>query len=390
MVSAFATLFLAGWNGGSTGALLPYIERNYNINYARVSVLFVATFLGYVVAAAAVGPLSRRVGYGHAMLISILVELAGNIINSSQQVNFGLMCFAYFVIGTAFATQLGLCNAYFAILKKPLMWTGILHGIYGLGAFASPLVATAMVTHGVPFHFFYTTNVAMNIPVFALAWLAFRNLHALPQPPSERQSAEGASHPTGGVLRATLRSRAVWTLAVFLMLYVGAEESIGGWIVSYILEVRKGSPEGASWVASCFYLGLALGRIFLPPLNMLMGERRAVVIYIIVAIGLECVAWFVPVLASTAVCTALVGVAISTFYAAAITTAGKLVPRALHADAFALMSSIGQSGSAFWPLVVGVMSTKKGIWVVEPTVVALLGAQGVCWLLVPRVGRRVE
>lgn len=30
------------------------------------------------------------------------------------------------------------------------MYTGILHGIYGLGAFASPLVATAMVTHGVP------------------------------------------------------------------------------------------------------------------------------------------------------------------------------------------------------------------------------------------------
>ncbi len=29
----------------------------------------------------------------------------------------------------------------------------------------------------------------------------------------------------------------------------------GGWIVTYILEVRKGSAEGASWVASAFYLG---------------------------------------------------------------------------------------------------------------------------------------
>ncbi|KAI0832679.1 MFS general substrate transporter [Trametes gibbosa] len=389
MVSAFATLFLAGWNGGSTGALLPFIERNYNINYARVSILFVSTFLGYVVAAGGTGTLSRRVGFGHAMLISVLVELAGNIINSSQQKNFGLMCFAYFVIGIAFATQLGLCNAYFATLNKPLMWTGILHGIYGLGAFASPLVATAMVSRGVPYHFFYTTNVAMNIPVFALAWLAFRNLQALPQLPNERLPAEDVPN-SSGVLRATLRNRAVWTLAIFLMLYVGAEESIGGWIVSYILEVRKGSPEGASWVASCFYLGIALGRIFLPPLNMLMGERTAVPVYLLFAIALECVAWFVPVLASTAVCTALVGVAISTFYTAAITAGGKLVPRALHADAFALMSSVGQSGSAFWPLVIGVMSTRKGIWVVEPTVVALLGAQGVCWLLVPKAGRRIE
>ena len=50
---------------------------------------------------------------------------------------------------------------------------------------------------------------------------------------------------------------------------------------------------------------------------MLMGERRSVIIYLALAIALECVAWFVPILASTAVCTALVGVAISTFYTAA-------------------------------------------------------------------------
>ena len=136
--------------------------------------------------------------------------------------------------------------------------------------------------------------------------------------------------------------------------------------------------------------GIALGRIFLPPLNMLMGERVSVLVYLVFAIALECLAWFLPFLASTAVCTALVGLAISTFYTAAITVGGRLVPRALHADAFALMSSVGQSRSALWTLVVGVMSTKQGIWVVEPTVVALLGAQGVCWMLVPRVGRRQE
>ncbi len=125
-------------------------------------------------------------------------------------------------------------------------------------------------------------------------------------------------------------------------------------------------------------------------MNIFLGERRAVFVYILLAVALECLAWFLPFLASTAVCTALVGVAISTFYAAAITTGGKLIPRSMHADAFSLMSAVGQSGSAFWPLVVGIMSTKQGIWVVEPTVIALLGAQGVCWWLVPKVERRIE
>ena len=35
----------------------------------------------------------------------------------------------------------------------------------------------------------------------------------------------------------------------------------GGWIVSYVLEVRKGTPEGASWVASSFYLGEPSARL---------------------------------------------------------------------------------------------------------------------------------
>ncbi|PCH36403.1 MFS general substrate transporter [Wolfiporia cocos MD-104 SS10] len=389
MFASFLTLFLAGWNGGSTGALIPYIEKQYGINYAHVAILFVCTFLGYILAAAGAGPLARRVGFGHALSIAVVVELMGNVINSSQQRSFPLMCFGFFVVGSAFATQLGLCNAYFAILHKPLLWTGILHGIYGFGSFASPLVATAIASRGVPYHFFYLTNVGMNIPVFAFVWLAFRDLHALPQQPTDspRGSTDGLSAST---LRDTLKSRAVWTLAMFLVFYVGAEESIGGWIVSYTRTVRHGSPEGASWVASSFYLGVAVGRIVLPALNLLIGERLAVFLYLLCAIALELLAWFLPFFASTAICTAFVGLAISTFYTAAIITGGKLIPRNMHADAFALISSVGQSGSALWPLVVGVMSTKSGIWVVEPTVVALLGAQGICWALVPKVQRRAD
>lgn len=64
-------------SGGSTGALLPYIERAYHLGYAQVSVLFVCTFLGYVVSAATAGTLTRRIGYGYTMLISTMVELAG-------------------------------------------------------------------------------------------------------------------------------------------------------------------------------------------------------------------------------------------------------------------------------------------------------------------------
>ncbi|TFY77056.1 hypothetical protein EWM64_g6956 [Hericium alpestre] len=261
---------IAGWNGGATGALIPAIEKAFNIGYARVAILFISTFMGYAFAAVVAGAVSRRIGFGRALCLSVVIELVGvialvNAINCSQ--------------------QLGLCNAYFAILHNPLLYTGVLHGIYGLGAFASPLVATAMITRGVPYHLFYLTNLGMNVPVLGIVWFAFRDLQELPSRPEDVVPAGGAS------FRDTLKSRSVWTLSIFLMLYVGAEESVGGWIVSYVIEVRKGSPEGASWVASSFYLGIAIGRIALPALNTWLGERRAIFIYLALAVALEAVAW---------------------------------------------------------------------------------------------------
>lgn len=57
--------------------MIPYIESTYNISYARVAVLFVSTFIGYVAAAAATGPLVRKLGFGRTIAISVVVELMG-------------------------------------------------------------------------------------------------------------------------------------------------------------------------------------------------------------------------------------------------------------------------------------------------------------------------
>lgn len=64
-------------SGGATGALIPHIEKAFNFSYAKVSLLFVSTFLGYVVAAVTTGTLSRRIGFGRAMTLALAVELSG-------------------------------------------------------------------------------------------------------------------------------------------------------------------------------------------------------------------------------------------------------------------------------------------------------------------------
>lgn len=79
----------------------------------------------------------------------------------------------------------------------------------------------------------------MNVPVFALAWLAFRNLHELPQQPGQTPGVH--AHAFG----ATLRSRAVWTLAIFLMLYVGYVSASYSLVSVHLLNLRIGLHKSA-------------------------------------------------------------------------------------------------------------------------------------------------
>ena len=60
----------------------------------------------------------------------------------------------------------------------------------------------------------------MNVPVLGLVWLAFHDLKSLPRNPADvPESGENVSNSS--ISRAVLKSRAVWTLSIFLLFYVG-------------------------------------------------------------------------------------------------------------------------------------------------------------------------
>ncbi|KAI5119424.1 hypothetical protein M0805_009875 [Coniferiporia weirii] len=384
--SCYLSLFIAGYNGGVTGTLLPSIERVYHLSYSTVSLLFVSYCIGNLLSAVGCGKLIGKWGFGMAFVGAGVTMTIGIIINCSQLVSFPLMCFSFVIVGMGYSTQLGMSNSYFCTLSRPLLRMGVLHGTYGFGAFTSPLVASVFISRGVKLNFFYLSSLGLILPSIVVQYFAFvhgnARYNSLPEEPVVVTQVAPSKKES---LREVATRKEVWILAIFLLFYIG-----GGWIVSYMEVVRHGNASGAAWVASGFYLGIAIGRVCLPALNHIVGERRIVLLYIIIACAFQAVSWAVKSFVATAVATALVGFSISTFYTVAIHTAAMLLPRRMHTTAMVMISSIGQSGSAIFPFVIGLISNKRGIWTVQPSVVALLAGQFVFWILVPRVGRRNE
>lgn len=58
------SLYLAGWNDGTTGPLLPRIQRVYSVNFAVVSLLFVFACIGFMTGALSNLVLDGRYGFG--------------------------------------------------------------------------------------------------------------------------------------------------------------------------------------------------------------------------------------------------------------------------------------------------------------------------------------
>ncbi|KAG9003365.1 hypothetical protein FRB90_011192, partial [Tulasnella sp. 427] len=97
-------LFVAGWNDGTIGPLLPRIQDYYNIGYTVVSILFVTGCMGVLCGATCNVYLSDKLGFGKLITAAAALQIL-TYAAMSPAPPFGVLCFIYFVNGFALSLQ---------------------------------------------------------------------------------------------------------------------------------------------------------------------------------------------------------------------------------------------------------------------------------------------
>lgn len=279
-------------------------------------------------------------------------------------------------------------NGFVATLKdNPEAKMGILHAAYGVGALAAPLVATQFAQlHRWSFH--YMISLGLTIANAIVLWVVFRFKN---QDDCLLQAGETVAQKVAGEddhkFRQIMQTKAVHLLALFTLVYVGVEVTIGGWIVTFIIQVRKGGPS-SGYISSGFFGGLALGRVLLLWVNQKVGERRALFIYAFLAIGLEIVVWTVPSLVGDAIAISIVGLLLGPMYPIAMNHASRVLPRWILTGSIGWIAGFGQAGSAVLPFMTGAIAEKHGIKTLHPFLAAMMVVMTLLWAIVPRTSRR--
>ncbi|ESK90172.1 hypothetical protein Moror_7761 [Moniliophthora roreri MCA 2997] len=372
------TLFLAGWNDGTTGPLLPRIQSVYRVSDTVVSLIFIFACLGFLTGAFVNVWLSDRWGFGKVIAFGSVLQVIAYTLQSPA-LPFPVFVMAYTINGAGLAIQDAQANGFVAALKDETKM-GILHAVYGLGALCSPLVSTqfAQLTHW-SFNFLCSLGIAVVNTILLVVIFRGRNqddlLAETGVPPGEKGNSE---HST---FRQILTQRNVHLMAFFILVYVGVEVTIGGWIVTFVIRERQGGPS-SGYISSGFFGGLTFGRVALLWLNALIGEHRVMFLYAILAIGLELVVWLVPSLIGGAVSISLVGVLLGPMYPITMNHAGRVLPRWLLTGSIGWIAGFGQAGSAVIPFMTGALAGRFGIWSLQPLLVSMMAVMTILWALV--------
>ncbi|EAW13062.1 putative MFS efflux transporter [Aspergillus clavatus NRRL 1] len=397
LLSACLMNMANGLNDSGPGALIPYIEKDYNIGYAVMSLIFVTNALGFILAAPFTQLLETKLGRSKSYALSMGILAAGYVIILCKP-PFPAVVASFFLLGFGMALSLALNNVFCANLANSTAALGGLHGSYGIGGTMGPLIATAMVSGGVRWSFYYSINLAFSLVNLAFGMWAFRNyekdlpvqlLTALQQTVSQQEHGHAAPNREQ-LLKQTVKNKTTLLGALFIFAYQGAEVSISGWVVSFLISYRNGNPSQVGYVSAGFWAGITLGRFLLSHPTYKVGEKLAVVVLVVGSAAFQLMTWLIPNVIGDAVSVAIVGLLLGPVCPCAMAVFSKLLPRNIQISSLSFISAMGSSGGAVSPFFTGLLAQSVGTYVLHPICIGLYGLMLVGWVALPKISKRSE
>ncbi|KAH7095640.1 major facilitator superfamily domain-containing protein [Paraphoma chrysanthemicola] len=391
-MAAFWSFVVMGSNDAAYGALIPYLQEYYHLTFVVISLVFLSPLVGYTVSALLNNSIHLKFGQRGVAIIAPTCHLIAYVVIAVHP-PYPVLVVIFMLAGFGNGLADAAWNAWIGNMANPNEVLGFLHAFYGVGAVLAPLIATTMITKGqrLPWYYFYYVMIAMAVIELATSATCFwSSTGAVFRAANPRTSNSKGDNRMKEALIRLPHARVTWLCSIFLLGYVGIEVALGGWIVKFMLEVRDGEDFGSGMVATGFWMGITVGRIVLGFVTPRLGEKLAIAIYLPLTMALELIFWLVPQFYVSAVAVSLQGFFLGPLFPAAVVAATKLLPRHLHVSAIGFAAAFGGSGAAIFPFAVGAIAQSKGVQVLQPIILALLGVILVLWLCLPRIHKKSE
>jgi len=305
--------FMWGFVTVLNDVLVPHLKSIFDLKYAQASLIQSSFFLAYFIFSIPSAKLIDAVGYKKTMVIGVIVMGLGALlfIPAAMVPSYPLFLAALMVLAGGITALQVAANPYVAVLGPSETASSRLNlsqAFNSLGTAIAPylgghliLSATAKDMNAVrqisadalqAYRVHEAASVKLPYLVIGLALVALGiviSLFTLPPLP-------GAEHHQGDVARSLWKCRHLVLGVVGIFIYVGAEVSIGSFLINYFSQSNIGniSELAAAKYVSFYWTGAMIGRFIG---SAILQKARTGVVLGIAALSASCLV-FVSILSS--------------------------------------------------------------------------------------------
>nr|WP_232361485.1 sugar MFS transporter [Paraneptunicella aestuarii] len=295
LISLTSLFFMWGFITAMNDILIPHLKGVFELNYTQAMLVQFCFFSAYFLISVPAGRLVEKMGYQNGIVIGLLGAAAGCIlfIPSAKLETYWMFLAALFVLASGITILQVAANPLVALIGKPKTASSRLNltqAFNSLGTTIAPIIGGLLIFGAVE-----SSNSAsadsVIIPYMALAGilvlLAFF-FRSIPLPQIRHTEQKESATDTGSLWQH--RHLVLGTVGIFV--YVGAEVSVGSFLISFLGEdhIAGLSEAQAAHYVAYFWGGAMVGRFIGAFVMQYIAANKLLAINSLVAILLLSVA----------------------------------------------------------------------------------------------------
>ena len=274
--------FMWGLLTALNDVLIPHLKELYTLTYVQAMLVQFCFFGAYFLVSLPAGALIRKIGYQNGAVAGLVIAAAGcALFYPASTSGYALFLFGFFVLAAGITVLQVAANPYVTVLGDPRNASSRLNltqAFNSLGTTIAPALGGILILSGSVLgvaelaqlpaaeQAAYRANQAASVqgPYLALAaaLLVLALLFAFARLPKIEHTDDGAVQP-GAVGKASALAHPHLVMgAIGIFLYVGAEVSIGSFLINFFGEpqIAALSHSDAAHYVSYYWGGAMIGR----------------------------------------------------------------------------------------------------------------------------------
>lgn len=329
-----------------TGALLPYLMKDFGLNYRDGGLLLSLQAAGYLCSGLLSGIASEFFGRKITMIsgaIFLMFGFGGILLTDSA-----IFLFLFiFISGLGWGTMNTLVNTVVnEAVEGNANILNLLHMFFSIGGFLAPLVILITIRLNLGWHFGIMLVTLMSAVLILLFFFI-----PLDSPATLKKKGRSSFR--------FLTDRRFYIFILILFFYVGSESSINGWLVTYLIKSNLMDEAGAQNILSLTWVSVIFGRLLCSYLSKFIPKERIILICSAGSIFFFLLFMLFKTPIILAACVFGLGFCFAGIYPTTVSNAGYLIRESGIAGG--LLFSLGGLGALAVPYIAGIFAQSFGI-----------------------------